>query len=153
MTKPHKRVTWGWTADAQNRIINNQCPVCGKSKNEWGRRTDWATCSKECSTELDKNKEKYLIDWQDIRRKVIKRDNDKCVKCGAYMSEFFVVDHILPVAIGGSQTDLNNLQLLCSKCNKIKTKHDMHTITAYRKGNLSKITNVTILENYFKEAI
>ena len=33
-------------------------------------------------------------------------------------------DHIKPIALGGDEWDIKNIQTLCSKCNKIKTKQD-----------------------------
>jgi 5-methylcytosine-specific restriction endonuclease McrA len=41
-----------------------------------------------------------------------------CVACGA--REYLHVDHIVPVSRGGSETDLQNLQLLCATCNTAK---------------------------------
>lgn len=45
----------------------------------------------------------------------------------------FIADHIVPIAIGGPEFDLDNIQLLCSKCDKEKTKRDMGKIAQVRK--------------------
>lgn len=45
----------------------------------------------------------------------------------------FTVDHILPIALGGDEFDLKNLQTLCYKCNKIKTSNDLKLIALQRK--------------------
>ena len=45
----------------------------------------------------------------------------------------FVADHIIPIAIGGDEFDLKNVQWLCALCNKEKTKHDQATIALYRR--------------------
>jgi len=45
----------------------------------------------------------------------------------------FVADHILPIALGGDEWDLNNLQTLCIFCNKVKTKGDSHEIAKARR--------------------
>jgi 5-methylcytosine-specific restriction endonuclease McrA len=42
-------------------------------------------------------------------------------------------DHIIPIAIGGEEYDLENVQTLCIKCNKIKTKEDIKKIALYRR--------------------
>ena len=42
-----------------------------------------------------------------------------CANCGA--AEDLVLDHILPIAKGG-RSRLDNLQLLCAECNRIKGK-------------------------------
>jgi len=45
----------------------------------------------------------------------------------------FVADHIIPVALGGPEFDLNNVQLLCEVCNKKKTAKDMANIGKRRR--------------------
>ena len=52
---------------------------------------------------------------------VLKRDDYRCVKCGASQSNgnSLEVDHIHPVAKGGGNA-LENLQTLCHKCNQGK---------------------------------
>lgn len=115
------------------------CPICGLPKEEWKRRTDWACCSKKCSDEHNKVNIKI---WPSIRSKIIKRDNYTCKHCGwhpeikgeAYWAHdaAFVVDHIVPIAMNGLEWDESNMQTLCIKCNKIKTKQDMADIAKYR---------------------
>jgi hypothetical protein len=55
-----------------------------------------------------------------LRFLVMKRDNFKCCACGASPAKdpsvVLHVDHIVPWAKGG-ETEINNLQTLCSKCN------------------------------------
>ena len=46
----------------------------------------------------------------------------------------FQLDHIIAVALGGDNWNLKNLQLLCIKCHKKKTKQDMVLIKNKRKG-------------------
>jgi 5-methylcytosine-specific restriction endonuclease McrA len=46
-----------------------------------------------------------------------------------------IADHIVPIAIGGEEYDLDNVQTLCKECNKIKTKEDLKKIALYRKRN------------------
>jgi len=45
----------------------------------------------------------------------------------------FIADHIVPIALGGPEFDLDNIQLLCDKCNKIKTAKDAADIAKRRK--------------------
>ena len=42
---------------------------------------------------------------------------ERCANCGA--GEKLVLDHVIPVARGGRST-LDNLQMLCATCNRIK---------------------------------
>ena len=55
-----------------------------------------------------------------LRYKVLKRDNYKCCACGASPAKDpsveLHIDHIVPFSKGG-ETNLENLQTLCSKCN------------------------------------
>ena len=53
----------------------------------------------------------------DIRDKVWRRDERKCVECGS--KEDLELDHIKPVSRGGKST-YRNLQLLCESCNRSK---------------------------------
>ena len=49
-----------------------------------------------------------------VRQKIFNRDGKKCNLCGS--TEKLCIDHIFPVSRGGF-TVLNNLQVLCEKCN------------------------------------
>ena len=57
-------------------------------------------------------------DWQRVRRVVYERDGHRCMECGAWLNRgAFHVDHIIPLAAGGVEWDLSNLELLCPTCN------------------------------------
>ena len=67
--------------------------------------------------------ENYKIDVdrtipEEVRLKVWRRDNGKCVKCGS--QERLEFDHMIPVSKGGSNT-ARNIQILCEKCNREKS--------------------------------
>jgi len=56
----------------------------------------------------------------EVRQKVWKRDNGRCVKCGS--KEKLQFDHIIPVSKGGGYS-VENTQILCQECNlKKQTK-------------------------------
>lgn len=56
-----------------------------------------------------------------VRVDVFKRDNFRCVFCGATSRHTQLqVDHIIPVSKGG-RNDLSNLQTLCWECNRGKS--------------------------------
>lgn len=63
-----------------------------------------------------------------LRFKVMQRDNFSCVLCGASPAKnkniVLHVDHIIPWAKGG-ETELDNLQTLCSNCNLGKSDLDI----------------------------
>ena len=48
---------------------------------------------------------------------VWRRDNGRCVVCGS--QEKLEYDHIIPISMGGSNTE-RNIQLLCEKHNRSK---------------------------------
>ena len=57
----------------------------------------------------------------DVKVAVYARDKGKCVKCGSDKNLHY--DHILPFSKGGSSTTVDNIQLLCAKCNLKKHDH------------------------------
>ncbi|MEV5913359.1 HNH endonuclease [Streptomyces chartreusis] len=56
-----------------------------------------------------------------VRPRALARDGFACVLCGA--KEFLEVDHVLPIAQGGTWT-LDNAQTLCRTCHRVKTAQD-----------------------------
>ena len=65
---------------------------------------------------------RYGSGWEKLRKKILERDRylcQECLKCGIYKTATDV-DHIVPLAKGGSN-DENNLQSLCHECHKHKT--------------------------------
>lgn len=57
-----------------------------------------------------------------VRVALVKRDGLKCKKCGCEEVEKLTLDHIIPIALGGS-VRLKNLQLLCEDCHKEKDRN------------------------------
>ncbi|WP_167140211.1 HNH endonuclease [Diaminobutyricimonas sp. TR449] len=65
---------------------------------------------------------------QGVRRRVLDRDNSRCVHCGVAAGEPYpgepetsaviTIGHRVPNAHGGSSSDLNNLQAECKRCNE-----------------------------------
>ena len=54
---------------------------------------------------------------------VLDRDQHRCVVCGATPEDDrLVVDHILPVSLGGSD-EMDNLRTLCNECNVGRSNH------------------------------
>lgn len=117
---------------AQKRIKEGRCPTCDKPKSEWTRRTDWNCCSNECTTKFMEND--YIFGWTGLRAKCFQRDKGICQMCGEVITHnmVYVADHIIPIALGGPQWDINNVQTLCVRCNKIKTKEDAAKIAKQR---------------------
>lgn len=65
--------------------------------------------------------------WRALKRKVTIRDHGCCYRCGAMPPDDpdqpgHVLDHVRPISEGGSPTDLDNLGLLCTTCDTIKSQ-------------------------------
>lgn len=71
---------------------------------------------KAMTENLDNRGERQPIP-QDVKVLVWQRDSGRCVQCDS--NENLEYDHIIPLAMGGSNTD-RNLQLLCGDCNRRK---------------------------------
>jgi len=52
--------------------------------------------------------------WRRLRLAVFARDGRRCYRCGGYAD---TVDHITPLALGGSMFDPANLRPACRHCN------------------------------------
>lgn len=65
-------------------------------------------------------------EWIEVREIILETYGRKCMKCGT-MDAIMNVDHIKPKRFFPKlKLDLNNLQVLCSSCNKEKGNKD-HT--------------------------
>lgn len=88
------------------------CRVCGKTL--YGKKRTF--CGQRCLRDFF-----MLTDWQRVRRVIWERDGGVCMKCGKKLDKRnFHVDHIIPLAKGGAEWDLNNLELSCPECNLTK---------------------------------
>lgn len=57
-------------------------------------------------------------DWNRVRQVVYVRDGGICMKCGRRVHKNrFHVDHIVPLAAGGDEWELSNLEVSCPECN------------------------------------
>lgn len=69
-------------------------------------------------------KSKFYVskEWKELRRLVLKVLPNKCGWCGR--AKTLNVDHVLPIKkYPALRLDLENLQILCSRCNKRKANH------------------------------
>lgn len=70
-----------------------------------------------------------------LRFEILRRDNHTCQSCGAKPSDAeLVVDHVIPVALGGSDEPAN-LQTLCAPCNSGKSATPPDAATVSRVAN------------------
>lgn len=73
------------------------------------------------------SKPQHQYRYQQLRPKVLKRDNYRCHWCGIQLrrpgSDVGApphVDHVVPVALGGAPFDMANLVASCRRCNLSK---------------------------------
>ena len=60
--------------------------------------------------------------------------NYLCKKCNNVLSPSYQIDHIIPVALGGTSGNLN-LQALCKSCHSLKTQQDLISIRDEKQNN------------------
>lgn len=58
------------------------------------------------------------LQWSGLRKQVFVRDGEVCAYCGT-TSGPFEIDHVIPLAIGGTN-ELDNLAVACRPCNRQK---------------------------------
>lgn len=72
-----------------------------------------------------------------LRHKVFLRDGERCAKCGAKHSynNWLEIDHIKPVSkYPALVMDIDNLQVLCRNCNRLKSNIDETDYRRKRNG-------------------
>jgi 5-methylcytosine-specific restriction protein A len=70
--------------------------------------------------------QKYGPEWEEIRLRVLLRDNWQCQHCGRVCGDKWEaqVDHKIPLKASGSHSE-DNLQTLCIRCHLRKTQAGM----------------------------
>lgn len=79
-----------------------------------------------------------------MRRLVLLEQKGRCARCrkeipvsrtaeSRHPPHLFILDHIRPIAMGGDQWDVRNLQVLCARCNRFKTARDMGAIARWKR--------------------
>lgn len=105
----------------------------GKTLEQWDAEHEWWELPPPSALAIERDRqrkeaaqaERLEYSRRDAVRKkarahmseLIRRDGKQCKRCGTI--ERLTIDHIIPLARGGNN-DLNNLQLLCVRCNSAK---------------------------------
>lgn len=91
-----------------------------------GGRSRTITLAKERKKRLDETRQFYSsTEWQQVRKQVIQRDGNVCYECGKIIQYDITVDHILPRSkYPDLALDVNNLRVLCRRCNSKKGTND-----------------------------
>lgn len=93
------------------------CIICGADLPKRRRKY----CSHECW--LNWFRSLKIIDWNDVKKEALERDDYTCQKCGFKPKNKrhengrrLEVHHIIPCKDGGESLDVNNCTVLCSAC-------------------------------------
>ena len=133
------------------KTIHVECPSCGV----WQFNCDTCECGELLKNHKLTDKELPEIrteepNWRDriptsVRERVYERDEYVCQYCGIWCYESYVqnpravvIDHAIPVAIGGNN-DIDNLITSCRKCNGIKSDKIFETFEDARSFILKQI--------------
>lgn len=113
-----------------------ECPKCGEDN--WKlletspnlKSVSWKCdyCNKKViikqNSQSHKNQQNSRVIPKSVQNEVWRRDRGRCVECSSKDNIEF--DHIIPWSKGGGNTT-RNIQLLCQKCNRIKSNKDPGT--------------------------
>ena len=124
-----KYTAWGWPGFREKVLKrdNYACVKCGDSRKEVEaiiksqRIVNW-------DARMSGRDPKFI--YEKFERKEMRTN--------------FIADHIIPIAIGGEEWEMDNVQTLCQVCNKIKTKQDQKDIAKARQIE-KKLVNQTQL--------
>jgi 5-methylcytosine-specific restriction endonuclease McrA len=131
-----------YTPEEKERISRGACPCCGRERSHFTTGNEHTTCCQASCTLEYYFKGRPTI--AGMRRFVRDEQGGKCARCKKEVHEcnapggpdnrhHYVLDHIRPISMGGDQWDRDNLQVLCWRCNRIKTAHDMGKIAHWKK--------------------
>lgn len=109
----------------------------GKTLEEWDAEHEWWELppltptyarvkaeQKRIAHEKRRAEQQFYARFNRVRREaqihlpaLFERDGKQCKQCGC--TDQLTIDHVIPLARGGSN-ELDNLQILCNKCNSRK---------------------------------
>ncbi|MGL5752631.1 MAG: HNH endonuclease [Paraclostridium sp.] len=92
---------------------------------------------------MNKNYREYLKsnEWKEIKNLVLKRDGNKCIKCGS--SNNLQIHHTTYVNIFNESENLDDLITLCSKCHMEEHNIEINSIDDF----ILKINNQFVMQN------
>lgn len=97
-------------------------------------RPHWKPAGRQKDTRPPSSQRGYDKDWREIQQQALKRDKNKCVKCGVSLFKTVdgkvkfvgIVDHIKTIAEAPElRLVLSNTQSLCFHHNRLKTASDV----------------------------
>ena len=118
---------------ADNRAKANASSAAWKAANKERRKATmaaWHKANPEYTRIRNQNRRARKLESggklsKGLSVRLFKLQRGKCACCGQPLGTEYNLDHIMPIALGGSNTD-DNIQLLRATCNK--QKHAKHPI-------------------------
>jgi len=140
--REHRR--YANTPEEKERLARDACPVCGRERPAFPPGTDTICCSPSCSSVYWREERPTV---SEMRGLLLLEQEGKCARChkeiprsrpaeGRPHSHSCILDHIRPIAMGGDQWATDNLQVLCARCNRIKTSRDIGAIARWKRYEL-----------------
>ena len=134
---PRESRRYANTPKERERLARKACPACGRERADFTPGRDRLCCSPLCSAEYWREHRPTIAG---MRLLVFLEQEGTCACCGKEIlktrpaegrsgSPSWILDHIRPIAMGGDQWDPVNLQVLCVRCNRIKTAQDLGAIS------------------------
>jgi 5-methylcytosine-specific restriction endonuclease McrA len=141
---PRESRRYANTPGERELLARKACPACGRERADFPPDRATICCSPSCSAEYWREHRPTV---SDMRRLVLLEQEGKCAHCGKEIpasrspggrreSDPWIMDHIRPIAMGGDQWATKNLQVLCARCNRIKTARDMGAIARWKRYHL-----------------
>jgi hypothetical protein len=95
-----------------------------------------------------------------LKRNLIQKKGKICYKCKKEFDNiiYLQLEHIIPIKIGGHLFDDKNIDLICTKCHREKTRTDIMTINILKKigiitgkWQISSFYKIDEIQNFFKQ--
>ena len=137
--RPEDHIVWTFPEDMElhTALANLHAGKCWCGRPP-ARTRSWTDGGWACSRTHQSTWWKQFEFWHDVRTQVLDRDGWECAKCGLEMVTGAQVDHVVPVADGGSMWNRDNMQSLCAECHASKTAGDLRNRTAARRRKLAE---------------
>ena len=137
--REHRR--YSNTSEEKERLARSACPSCGRERSAFPPERETICCGPSCSAKYWREERPTV---GEMRRLVLLEQEGKCARCHQEIPKSrpegrrhhphpFILDHIRPIAMDGDQWAMENLQVLCTRCNKIKTARDMGAIARWKR--------------------
>ncbi len=121
-----------------DNIRKKKC-FCGKIRSKWdknkhGKLQHYGYCSTKCYKNWWLRNDNTAFH----RHKFMQQASKVCEMCGVEPVDTpwkadLEMDHIIAIVLGGHPWHYDNLQMICTKCHKLKTASDIRILAAWKQ--------------------